>query len=303
MIHVIDLEFQKHPKSIASFLVESSEGLILVESGPYSTIHTLAKGLENLGFKKEDVKHVFLTHIHFDHAGAAWYFAELGAQIYVHPFGAKHIINPEKLVNSARRLYQNLFDVLWGDIKAIPAEKVTAAEDESTYTIGEHTFKAWHTPGHANHHIAWQLGNTVFAGDVAGIRVEGGPVIGPCPPPDIHLEKWEKSIDILRKVNPKTMYLTHFGLMDGDVNKHLDALKKDLHDQASFIKARLEEGKSPEEFQVDFVKFSEDLLRKQGLSEEGLKHYKVTNPFEYNIGGWVRYWKKKAEAEQSIKSA
>lgn len=89
-VHTIDLNFQSEEHSIAAFLIESNDGLILIETGPSSTFPSLKKGINDLGFAIESVKHVFLTHIHFDHAGAAWCLAELGAKVYVHPLGLRH---------------------------------------------------------------------------------------------------------------------------------------------------------------------------------------------------------------------
>ena len=107
MIHILDLKFLDNDLTIAAFLVETSEGPILIETGPHSTFQQLSSEIQRVGFQVEDVKHVFLTHIHLDHAGAAWAFAEMGATIYVHPFGYKHLQNPVKLMESAKRIYQN----------------------------------------------------------------------------------------------------------------------------------------------------------------------------------------------------
>ena len=130
MIHVLDLHF-KVESAIASFLVETSEGPILIETGPHSTFEFLKKGLEKHGYQPSDVKHVFLTHIHFDHAGAAWAFAETGAKVYVHPFGYKHLLDPSKLYNSAKRIYGDEMETLWGDMKSIPEDQLFAVEDKT----------------------------------------------------------------------------------------------------------------------------------------------------------------------------
>jgi len=293
MIKTLDLHFRGNKNTIASFLVESKEGPILIESGPHSTINHLESALQNLGYKKEDVKHILLTHIHFDHAGAAWDFAQNGAKIYVHPFGAPHLISPKKLVNSARMIYQDMFDELWGAINPIAEENVIIAEDEAEFKIGDHTFKAWHTPGHANHHIAWQLGEDIFTGDVGGVCVEeGGPVVAPCPPPDISLEKWTKSINLLRKLAPKKMYLTHFDVVSNS-EKHLQKLEENLHLQANWIKRHLEYGETVEQMTPKFSKWAMEELSKYNLSEQILRQYDSANPAYMSVAGLVRYWKKK----------
>ena len=182
----------------------------MIESGPYSTFEHLKKGLAKHGYQPSDVKHVLLSHIHFDHAGAAWAFANTGAKIYLHPFGAGHMHDPSKLVASATMIYGDQMDVLWGKMEGIPKENLVEMAHEQKLIIGEHTFTALHTPGHAKHHIAWEWGRTVFTGDVAGVKIGNGPVVPPCPPPDINLEDWNASIDLILKRNPEKLVLTHF---------------------------------------------------------------------------------------------
>src|SRR5262249_13735426 len=153
----------------------------------------------------------FLTHIHLDHAGAAWAMAEMGANIYVHPRGYAHLADPSKLMASAKRLYQDQMDALWGTMKPIPAQQLVQVENGQKFTAGELEMVGWHTPGHAYHHIAWQCGKLVFTGDVGGVSIEGGPVQPPCPPPDIDPPAWKKSIELLRELQPERLYLSHFG--------------------------------------------------------------------------------------------
>src|SRR5690625_2185837 len=118
-IQIIDLNFLNLSDAIASFLIPSDDGLILIESGPETTFSTLKNSIEKAGYEVEDVKHVLLTHIHFDHAGAAWKFAEQDAKIYVHPIGLPHLQNPERLWNSAKRIYKEQMDILWGHMDPI----------------------------------------------------------------------------------------------------------------------------------------------------------------------------------------
>ncbi len=97
---------------IASYLIENGGEPILIETGPDTTFNNLEKGLQDHGYAVEDIKNVFVTHIHLDHSGAAWHFANAGAKIYVHPFGAKHLAEPEKLMASAKRIYADQMETL-----------------------------------------------------------------------------------------------------------------------------------------------------------------------------------------------
>ncbi|NQZ75509.1 MAG: MBL fold metallo-hydrolase [Ekhidna sp.] len=292
MIHTLDLHFQDCDHAIASFLIETSDGPVLIESGPYSTMPILEKALLEHGYKTSDIKHVLLSHIHFDHAGAAWAFAEQGATIYLHPFGAGHMHDPTKLVASATMIYGDQMDTLWGAMKGIEQEQLKTMEHEEVLEIGDHSFTALHTPGHAKHHIAWQLKDTIFTGDVAGVKIEGGPVVPPCPPPDINIEDWIHSIDLILSKNPNTLVLTHFG-EEQNPNIHMQELKEILEDWSKWMKAQWEAGKSNEEITPEFMAYTAEQLKSRGVSDHGIKQYELANPSWMSVAGLVRYWKKK----------
>ncbi|MCC5943639.1 MAG: MBL fold metallo-hydrolase [Bernardetiaceae bacterium] len=293
MLKIIDLHFLDNQDTIASFLIESQDGLILVESGPYSTFKHLSNAIQKAGFAVEDVRHVLLTHIHFDHAGAAWAFAEKGAQIYVHPFGAGHLAEPDKLTESARRIYKDDMDRLWGDMRSIPKTQIQAIDHEQIIKIANVSFCAWHTPGHANHHIAWQLDDILFTGDVAGVRIGGedGIIMPPCPPPDIDLAKWKHSIKIMKDINPSALYLTHFGKYT-DVKAHLEELEANLHVHADFIKKLLELGEDTDTMVTLFEDFISEALQRARYSKDRMAQYQAANPAFMGVAGLTRYWKK-----------
>lgn len=295
MIHTLDLHFLGHSHSIASYLVETSAGPVLVETGPHSVFPHLEKGLAEKGYKPSDIRHVFLTHIHLDHAGAAWWFAHQGATVYVHPFGYRHLAQPEKLLSSAKRIYQDQMQKLWGDMKAIPESHLVAVEHGAEFTIGDSTFKAWHTPGHAVHHIAWQLGRNLFAGDVAGVKIEGGKVVVPCPPPDVNLEDWKKSVELLKSLNLERLYLAHFGVIE-NANEHLDEVIDCLWDWADWIKPFWESGKSAEEITPHFQAYTEQQLIDFGIDEDGRAKYEAANPSWMSVAGLMRYWRKRSRS-------
>jgi glyoxylase-like metal-dependent hydrolase (beta-lactamase superfamily II) len=296
-MEIIDLHFLGHEHTIAAFLVESTEGLLLFETGPYSTFPTLKSQLRQLGHSIDDIKHVFLTHIHLDHAGAAWALAERGAQIYVHPFGYSHMKDPSKLLASATRIYGDDMNRLWGTLKPIDASQLNEVAHESEYEIGGKRIKAWHTPGHAVHHIAWQVEEGLIAGDVAGVRIHGGPVVPPCPPPDIQLEDWQESIQLIRQINPAALYLTHFGRVEKkDIDTHLNRLEEKLTDWANWMKPHYEAGHQPAELVADFQEYVRQQLLSEGLPEAEIKYYESANPSDMSVAGLMRYWRKKESA-------
>ncbi|MFT5167082.1 MAG: glyoxylase-like metal-dependent hydrolase (beta-lactamase superfamily II) [Saprospiraceae bacterium] len=293
MIHTIDLHFQGIEHAIAAFLVETSVGPVIIETGPHSTFPYLKKGIENLGYSLSDIKHVFLSHIHFDHAGAAWAFAELGATIYVHPIGAPHLADPSRLWNSAKRIYQDQMEVLWGQMQPIEEDQLRITEHGEAINIGDTIFTGWHTPGHAIHHIAWQLGDHLFAGDVAGVKIGNGLVVPPCPPPDINMENWMASIELIRGLAIKNIHLTHYGKIDR-IQEHLDSLEVCLKDWADWIQPYAIAKDDVADITPKFQAYVARQLSDYGISESGIQQYETANPSWMSVAGLMRYWSKRS---------
>ncbi len=293
-IQILDLKFLDTEKAIGSFLIPSEDGLILIESGPETTSEHLKSAIENHGYKVEDVKHLLLTHIHFDHAGAAWKFADLGAKIYVHPIGLPHLQNPEKLWNSAKMIYQDDMERLWGNMEPISEEQLIAVDDQDILKIGGHEIKAIYTPGHAIHHNAYKIGNVIFTGDVGGVKIGNGPVVPPCPPPDINLELWKNSIAKLKNENPEALYLTHFGRIENP-HQHLEELEVILDNWANWMKPYFESGDLPEIITPKFMDYTKNQLSAYGLNEHEIQVYEYANPSWMSVAGLLRYWKLKSQ--------
>jgi len=299
MIQTLDLQFLGSSHTIASYLIDTSAGPVLVETGPHSTFETMKSELAKHNLQPTDIQHVLLPHIHLDHAGAAWAFAKNGATIYVHPFGQKHLAEPGKLMASAKRIYQDKMDELWGEMHPIPANQLKTVLHGESLIIGDTVFRAWHTPGHAVHHIAWQVGQNVLTGDVAGVKINEGMVVPPCPPPDINVEDWQKSIRLLESLNPEALYLTHFGSVT-DVQTHLGQLESELLAWANWIKPYAEEQDVDKETLTrGFQVFVANRLKANGITEkEELERYEKANPSWMSVAGLLRYWRKKWEAEK-----
>ncbi|MEZ0346971.1 MAG: MBL fold metallo-hydrolase [Thermus sp.] len=291
MVRVLDLGFQGAERVIASFLLETPIGPVLIETGPESTYPRLVEGLKAHGVELEAVRHVFVTHIHLDHAGAAWRLAEAGATVYVHPKGAPHLVDPSKLLASAERIYGALLKPLWGELRGIPPERVRVLEDGEVVDLGGVKVQALETLGHASHHHAYRVDGVVFAGDIAGVRIAPGPVLPPTPPPDIHLESWYASLDRLLALRPEALYLTHFGAYQ-DVEEHLLALRHVLEEWAGWTLSRLKEGLSPEELTRRFEAYWREGLKRAGVDEAGMRLYELADPPYMNLQGLARYWQK-----------
>ncbi len=245
-MRLIDLQHLGHSRVIGSWLL----GDVLIDPGPESCTDALLAGLDGA-----EPRVIALTHIHLDHAGATGALLRRfpGAEVWVHERGARHLIDPSRLLASATRLYgeQNM-QRLWGDVLPVPAERVRQLEGGEILDIplgGAHgRFRVAYTPGHASHHVAYlhEETGTVFSGDVGGVRIApAGGVLAPTPPPDIDLPLWRSSLERIEAWRPTAIVPTHFGRYE-DVAAHLAQLRErleewerlaDAGDEAGFVAA------------------------------------------------------------------
>lgn len=288
----LDLNFQGRSHAIASYLIRHADGAVLIESGPGSTIDGLKAGLASEGLTAQDVTHVLLTHIHLDHAGAAGWMARQGAQIYVHPVGAPHMLHPEKLLTSAKRIYGNRMEMLWGEFLPVPEDKLVVPQDGEEIEIGGLRFVPVHTPGHAEHHYAYLFEDICFSGDVGGVRIPGYPYLRvPMPPPELHLERWHESIARLRRLKCKIIAPTHFGMFD-DVTWHLNEVEKGLLATERWMEDIMPSDPSIEQLRQSFTDWMEGEGKAMGLDQNVVRAYELANPLGMSADGLMRYWKK-----------
>ncbi len=267
-IHTLDLHFQGIPGLIASYLVESGGEFALIETGPGSTLKTLRDGICAVGVDESAIKKVFVTHIHLDHAGAAGWFAQNGATIYCHPNATRHLIDPSKLIDSARMVYGDQMDSLWGEMLTAPAERVIALQDNERVKLGDIEIIAWDTPGHARHHHAFVIGDECFTGDVAGMRLEGSHYLSvTAAPPQFDPIAYVQSVDRLIAANFKTLYLTHFGSVS-DAEWHLANYRQRVIDVHERVAAGFREGISVEENRRLYAAAEHQIAKQAGVSEE-----------------------------------
>ncbi|MBA3961350.1 MAG: MBL fold metallo-hydrolase [Chthoniobacterales bacterium] len=291
MVHVLDTRQLGRPGIIAATAVETSDGLILFDTGPESTFTNVADGLRKVGFEPDDVRHVFLSHIHLDHAGAAWRFAELGATTYVHPRGAPHLLDPRKLIESAKRIFGDEMDKLWGRIAPVPAERLRVIEDGEIIRVGNLEVRAIATPGHASHHHVYVWDDSVFGGDIAGVQLGGAPPVPPFVPPELDIESWLESIAKLRELQVTKLYLPHFGLARGRIEEHLDILSERIRRWSEWLRDRLREGIEVEQLKPLFAEYEAADLRAGGASTEQVADYEAADPSYMAVTAAARYWR------------
>lgn len=288
----IDLKFQHYNKTIASYLVPIRAGAILFETGPGSTIGELIKQLAIYGLKPGDVKAVFVSHIHLDHAGAAGWLASQGAQIFVHPIGLPHFVNPEKLLSSARRIYAEKMDVLWGEFLPVSEFRITSVDHQEEIHIDDLRIMAIHTPGHAEHHISWLLDDICFTGDIAGVRMPNQKFIQlPLVPPELDFGKWKNSLEILIEVGFTRIAPTHFGIFD-DVSQHLNSALAAINENQVWMEENIKDGDSIDDVRVKYSAFQKRKFEESGTPEELINLYEIANPSWISADGIFRFWKK-----------
>jgi len=291
-IITLDLNFQQSPNAIACYLIKHSSGAVLVECGPGSTQEALTAGLARNGLGLSDVTHVLLTHIHLDHAGAAGCMARHGAQIFVHPVGAPHLISPDRLLASAARIYGDRMKELWGDFEPVPESHVTVPRDRQEIVIGNLRFVPIDTPGHAEHHYAYSFEDTCFSGDVGGVRILPHAYLRiPMPPPELDLQKWRRSVARLRGEAFDRIAPTHFGIHEDPVS-HLQAVERSLDEAESWLEHAMAGHPEIEELRAAFTEWMSGQGAAQDLPVQALRAYEFANPAGMSADGLFRYWNK-----------
>lgn len=294
---IIDLKFRGQDNLIAAYVIDSSDGLIIIETGPANAAEQLRQGIRELGRDPEDIRHIAVTHIHLDHAAAAGALLEElpEAMLYVHKVGARHMIDPSRLLDSAGRIYGDQMEALWGIMKPTPAERVVTIDDGDRLDLGGVVLDVLYTPGHASHHVAYSIAErgVVFSGDVAGVRIPPSDLVWPpTPPPDIDAEQWHASIQKLRDLAPQQLLLTHFGPVD-NVNEHLDQLDTRIDRWVDLIAGLAGDGLEREELVQHLEQDAQKEMGAAGESAEAQGSVSNVTPFGMAVDGLTRYLQKR----------
>jgi len=276
----LDLHHLGDERVIGVYLLETEGGLALQDCGPSTCIPALKERLAERGLALTDLRHLLLSHIHLDHAGAAGVLVREhpGLQVHVSEIGAPHVVDPSSLEASARRLYEDEFDTLWGELAPVPEQNV--------HVVGENVLglECFPSPGHAAHHVCYLDGDgTLYAGDAAGVRIMPDRPIWPVsPPPEVDLDAWERTIDELELRAPDRIALIHFGVVD-QPRDHLRRLRRQLRLWGQRVRQGLDED--------EFV----DAARADLEDDEGdATYYERAAPLWQSYRGLRRYWDKAA---------
>jgi glyoxylase-like metal-dependent hydrolase (beta-lactamase superfamily II) len=271
----IDLLHGGNERTIAAYVVDTDDGPALFDCGPASTVDALKAGLGSHGLELTDVRHLLLSHIHLDHAGATGVLVREhpGLQVHVSGIGAPHLVAPERLERSARRLYGDSFDTLWGELAPVPEANVHVVGDR---VLGLDCFP---TPGHASHHVSYlDRDGTLYAGDAAGVRIQPGRfVLPPTPPPEFDLEIWQATLEEIERRDPERLALIHWGVAD-DPQRHLAELRLELYDWADFVRGG-----------ADVDEFTEYVMTELRDAGEDTGQYDLAMPLWQSYQGLKRW--------------
>jgi glyoxylase-like metal-dependent hydrolase (beta-lactamase superfamily II) len=283
-MRLIDVMHLGRPHVIGCWEVDGA----LVDPGPESSIETVIDALDG-----ERPEAILLTHIHLDHAAATGALVRRWPDlpVYVHERGAPHLIDPSKLLASAERLYGDQMGRLWGEIVPVPEENVEVLGGGETVR----GMRVAYTPGHASHHVCYlhEESGTAFVGDVAACRIPpSGLIMPPTPPPDIDVEAWEQSLDLVAGWSPQRLALTHFGAVEEAVPSYLEGARSRLREEAELARRLPQDA-----YEADLQRRIRERLTAEGLGEETIAELLQAVPTAYQWRGLDRYWRKRAERE------
>jgi glyoxylase-like metal-dependent hydrolase (beta-lactamase superfamily II) len=273
-VRVIDLMHLGRARVIGCWQIDG----VLVDPGPSSCLPVL---LDALGDERPSA--VLLTHIHLDHAGASGSLVQRWPDlpVYVHERGARHMVDPTRLYESARRLYGDDMDRLWGEMLPVPESNLEVLSGGETLLGGR--FEVAYTPGHASHHVSYLHDGTAFVGDVGGVRIRPGSMtIPPTPPPDVDVDAWHESIARIRAWQPRRLAMTHFGDSE-DVVEQLVELQARLDDWSELAR---------HSDQDTFIAAIREQIVRDGSVEQA-ETYQQAAPAEQLYAGYERYWSKR----------
>jgi glyoxylase-like metal-dependent hydrolase (beta-lactamase superfamily II) len=293
----VDLQFQGAPRVIATAVLQGPASIALIDPGPASSLPVLRETLKRAGIGVADVTALLLTHIHLDHAGGCGVLLRENPKlkVFVHMKGAPHMINPEKLLASASRLYGDAMDRLWGDVLPVPEGALTILQGGERIEAGGRSLRVEYTPGHASHHVSYFCHDAriAFVGDTAGVKVvPEGAVWPPTPPPDIDLEAWSESLSRIEGFGAETIFLTHFGPVS-PVGSHVSALRENLTNASRLAKESLARDGTDEEREAWFVDECRRALQ-HTMNQNNARLYEAAGRFDLSWRGLARYWRKRA---------
>jgi hydroxyacylglutathione hydrolase len=290
---MIDAEYHGLRGVLSTYVIIGGRSMV-IDPGPTASTQGVIRGLKQLGLEDDSITHVAPTHIHLDHAGGSWSILEQfrRAKLYVHPRGAKHMVDPEQLEAASRQLFGERVDG-YGEIKGIPAEKVMNSKDGQVIELdGVEVHVIW-TPGHASHHQCYYIPDeeVVVLGDAGGFYNEKSNTIMPTTPPPFNPSKAVQSLEKLISLEPKIVCYGHFGFAEWGVEK-LNAHMEQILLWSNIIEEGIKKHLSHEQLYAHIRR--EDYMAKKAGEFNSNRRERSSY---VNIDGFIEYFKWKKERE------
>jgi len=282
---------------IGSYLLAGQNELAIIDPGPGSVVESLLASIREAGFEPQEVTHILVTHIHLDHAGSVGTLVRQlpRAQVFAHKKGAPHLLDITKVIASASRIYGESMKLLWGEIESTPQERLTIMEGGDILNIAGRRLEVHYTPGHAAHHVVFfdVHSGELFAGDVAGVRLQDVDYVRPpTPPPDIDLEAWSDSIRHVKSLRPDVLYIGHFGAIR-NISEHFERLREKLYAWGEFVLVAMRDGKDEAEIVSMLTEHTEPELLQVAHNAHAIERYEIASNYRMTVQGYMRYWRKK----------
>ncbi|MFI0356421.1 MBL fold metallo-hydrolase [Actinomadura sp. 9N407] len=290
-VYEIDTRMAGYAGITAGYLILSDRPC-LVEPGTAGSAPVVRQALSELGVGAADLATVVVTHIHLDHAGGVGDIAEMypEAEVVVHEKGARHLASPERLMRSARMVYGDSLDTLFGELRPTDAARIRAVEDTGVIDLGGgRRLESYYSPGHAKHHVGLMDSGTgdLYVGDAAGIYVPETKDVRPAtPPPDFDLETALASLRKFQDLGPQRLLFAHYGPVV-EVSDTLERSAEELRIWVDAVSDAKDEGLDLDHA-VEMVRERTNeryaVTRKGGDPELAAK-YEVLNSTESNVAG------------------
>jgi glyoxylase-like metal-dependent hydrolase (beta-lactamase superfamily II) len=282
---------------IGSYLLAGRDELAIIDPGPGSMVESLLTSIQAVGFDPQEVTHILATHVHLDHMGAAGTLVRQlpRAQVYVHSKGAPHLLDTAKVVASASRIFGERMKLLWGEIESTPQERLSIIEGGDILNIAGRRLEVHYTPGHAVHHVIFFDAHSgeLFVGDVAGVKLQDVDYVRPpTPPPDLDLEAWSDSINLVKSLRPDVLYIGHFGAIK-NIPEHFDLLREKLNSWGDFVLGAMRDGKDEAEITAMLIEHTKPELLRAAHNSHAIERYEIATNYPMTVQGYMRYWKKK----------
>lgn len=303
-ITAIDTGMAGHRELNAVYVVAADEPS-LIETGPGSDGPTIVDALSRLGLGPADLAHVVVTHIHMDHAGGAGALLERypNAALWVHEIGARHLVDPARLVASTARTYgEARMLALYGEMRACAPDRVHAITDGDHIQLGDRALRVLHTPGHASHHVALhdEATGALFTGEAIGSYLPYGPSFRPAlPPPEVDVEVALATIERMRQVRPTILLTSHFGPVP-DPNQGFDIAGERISHWSETVREALTENPPADEDALVerlTARAEREFAADSGGAPFDLARYDALGSIRMNAQGLGRYWRTRWQAE------